>query len=59
MEIDTFPLGGKIYKYYTPIENMEKNTILKYLIDKKENIKTSKVFSRTTAFKFREFCKIL
>ena len=33
---------------------MEKNTILKYLIDKKENVKTSKVFSRAIIFEFTE-----
>jgi len=31
---------------------MEKNIILKYIIDKKENIKTSKVFPRISDFKF-------
>src|SRR3989338_6145213 len=33
---------------------MEKNIILRYIIDKKENIKTSKVFPRTIAFEFTE-----
>src|SRR3989344_47975 len=33
---------------------MEKNIILKYILDKKENIKTSKVFPRTIPFKFTE-----
>ena len=33
---------------------MEKNIILKYIIDKKENIKTSKVFPRTITFESTE-----
>ena len=33
---------------------MEKNIILKYIIDKKENIKTSRVFPRISVFEFTE-----